>query len=41
MQAFLYLVADGKVTPKALVTHRFEIGQAEAAYALMKSELRI
>lgn len=36
MQAFLYLVADGKVTPKALVTHRFEIGQAEAAYALME-----
>jgi predicted dehydrogenase/threonine dehydrogenase-like Zn-dependent dehydrogenase len=37
MQAFLHLVADRKVTPKALVTHRFEIGQAEAAYALMES----
>ncbi|SEF14504.1 polar amino acid transport system substrate-binding protein [Rhizobiales bacterium GAS191] len=39
MQAFLDLVADGKVTPKALVTHRFEIGKAEAAYALMESRV--
>ena len=37
MEAFLGLVLDGKVTPKALVTHRFEIGEAEAAYALMES----
>jgi polar amino acid transport system substrate-binding protein len=38
MQAFLELVADGHVTPKALVTHRFDINNAEHAYALMSSE---
>ena len=37
MEAFLALVADGKVTPKRLVTHRFAIGEAEKAYKLMES----
>ncbi len=37
MEAFLQLVAEGRVTPKALVTHRFPINGAEEAYALMES----
>ncbi len=37
MEAFLALVADGKVTPKRLVTHRFAIAEAERAYELMES----
>lgn len=37
MSAFLDLVADGKVTPKALVSHSFAIAEAEKAYALMES----
>ena len=36
MEAFLALVADGKVTPKRLVTHRFPIAEAQRAYALME-----
>ncbi|MFN6935896.1 MAG: bi-domain-containing oxidoreductase, partial [Tsuneonella sp.] len=35
MEAFLELIADGRVTPSRLITHRFRIGQAESAYALM------
>lgn len=37
MEAFLALVAEGKVTPKKLVTHRFPIAEAEKAYALMET----
>lgn len=37
MEAFLTLIAEGKVTPKKLVTHRFAIAQAEKAYALMET----
>lgn len=37
MAAFLDLVAEGKVTPKRLVTHRFAIAEAEKAYALMEA----
>ena len=37
MEAFLGLIAEGRVTPKKLVTHRFPIGEAEKAYALMES----
>ncbi len=37
MEAFLGLVAAGKVTPKKLVTHRFAIADATQAYALMES----
>src|SRR5713226_9268431 len=32
MEAFLSLVAQGKVRPSALTTHRFAIEQAAAAY---------
>jgi polar amino acid transport system substrate-binding protein len=35
MESFLALVAEGKVTPEKLVTHRFDIARAEDAYALM------
>jgi predicted dehydrogenase/threonine dehydrogenase-like Zn-dependent dehydrogenase len=37
MEAFLALVAERKVTPKALVTHRFPIAEALSAYDLMQS----
>jgi polar amino acid transport system substrate-binding protein len=37
MEAFLALIAEGKVTPQKLVTHRFPIAEAENAYALMES----
>ncbi len=37
MAAFLDLVAEGKVTPKALVTHRFGIAEAEKAYEIMEA----
>jgi polar amino acid transport system substrate-binding protein len=36
MEAFLALVATGKVTPKRLITHRFAIDAAEQAYSLME-----
>ncbi len=36
MEAFLALVAEGKVTPKRLITHRFAVADAEQAYALME-----
>jgi predicted dehydrogenase/threonine dehydrogenase-like Zn-dependent dehydrogenase len=38
MQAFLELVRDGQVTPKALTTHRFTIHEAENAYALLAGQ---
>ncbi len=38
MQAFLELVREGRVTPSALVTHRFDIGDAERAYSLMSGD---
>lgn len=36
MEAFLALMAAGKVTPKQLVTHSFAIADAEQAYQLME-----
>jgi predicted dehydrogenase/threonine dehydrogenase-like Zn-dependent dehydrogenase len=36
MEAFLALIAEGKVTPKRLITHRFAIAKAEQAYQLME-----
>lgn len=36
MDAFLALIAEGKVTPKRLVTHRFDIADAAQAYALLE-----
>jgi polar amino acid transport system substrate-binding protein len=37
MQAFLELVATQRVTPKALITHRYPIAEAERAYQLVTS----
>ena len=36
MEAFLGLIEQGRVTPKAYVTHRFAIAEAEKAYDLME-----
>ena len=36
MDAFLGLIEEGRVTPKAYVTHRFAIAEAEKAYELME-----
>jgi len=36
LEAFLQLVADGRVNTDALVTHRFTIEQAEQAYRLIR-----
>lgn len=38
MQSFLNLVAEGKVTPAKLVTHRFEIDKALEAYELLEGK---
>lgn len=37
MESFLALVAESKVTPEKLVTHRFDIAKADEAYELMSS----
>jgi len=37
MAAFLTLIEQGRITPKAYVTHRFAIEAAEKAYELMES----
>ena len=37
MAAFLALIEQGRVTPKAYVTHRYAIAEAEKAYELMES----
>jgi predicted dehydrogenase/threonine dehydrogenase-like Zn-dependent dehydrogenase len=37
MSAFLDLVAEGKITPKAFVTHTFGIAEAERAYEIMQT----
>jgi predicted dehydrogenase/threonine dehydrogenase-like Zn-dependent dehydrogenase len=39
MQAFLQLVAEGKVKPSALVTHRVPIADAERAYRIVTGEI--
>jgi predicted dehydrogenase len=38
MQAFLELIAEGRVTPSKLVTHRFPIDDALSAYDLLGSK---
>lgn len=38
MQAFLDLIASGQVTPSKLVTHRFPIEDAMAAYDLLQTD---
>lgn len=40
MATFLDLVAEGKVTPGRLISHRFPIAEAERAYALIKGEVK-
>jgi predicted dehydrogenase/threonine dehydrogenase-like Zn-dependent dehydrogenase len=37
-EAFLGLVAEGKVTPRELVTHRFDFGDALQAYGLFEGK---
>lgn len=39
MQAFLQLVAEGKVRPSGLVTHRVPIAEAERAYQIVTGEV--
>ena len=41
MEAFLGLVADRKVIPSELVTHRFDFGDAERAFELLQSGTRV
>ncbi len=41
MEAFLGLVADRKVIPSELVTHRFAFGDAERAFELLQSGTRV
>lgn len=38
MEAVLHLIAAGRVTPEKLVTHRFDIADAEDAYGLMRRQ---
>lgn len=38
MEAFLELIAEGRVTPSRLVTHRFPITRADDAYGLMDGQ---
>lgn len=40
MQAFLHLVAAGKVNVKKLITHRFPIDQAETAYDIITGKTK-
>lgn len=35
MESFLWLIRDGRVNVKTLTSHRYPIGEAEAAYALL------
>lgn len=38
MQEFLRLVSTGQVTPSRLTSHRFDLGEAERAYAIVTGE---
>jgi predicted dehydrogenase/threonine dehydrogenase-like Zn-dependent dehydrogenase len=38
MEAFLDLVADGKIRPAELITHRLPFSEAEQAFGLLKSD---
>lgn len=40
MREFLTLAASGKIKMDSLITHRFSIGEAEKAYALLKGKER-
>jgi predicted dehydrogenase/threonine dehydrogenase-like Zn-dependent dehydrogenase len=37
-EAFLYLVAEGKITPKKLITHQFDFNDALKAYDLLEGK---
>jgi predicted dehydrogenase/threonine dehydrogenase-like Zn-dependent dehydrogenase len=39
-EAFLDLVADGKITPKELITHSFEFDDAMSAYDLLEGKVK-
>jgi predicted dehydrogenase/NADPH:quinone reductase-like Zn-dependent oxidoreductase len=41
MDAFLGLVADRKVVPSELITHRFEFGEAERAFELLQAGAQV
>ena len=41
MEAFLSLVADRKVSPSELVTHRFPFAEAERAFELLQSDRQV
>ena len=38
MEAFLWLVAEGKVRPRELISHRFGFGDAEKAFAVLTGD---
>jgi predicted dehydrogenase/threonine dehydrogenase-like Zn-dependent dehydrogenase len=40
LETFLALIAEGRVTPHRLITHRFPIDEAEKAYALLRGEVK-
>jgi polar amino acid transport system substrate-binding protein len=40
IEAFLDLVADGRVNVQALITHRFELGETDRAYKLITGEVK-
>ena len=39
-EAFLYLLAEGKVTPRKLITHQFDFNDALKAYDLLEGKVR-
>ena len=39
-EAFLYLLAEGKVTPRKLITHQFDFNDALKAYDLLEGKIK-
>src|SRR5438270_13903551 len=40
IEAFLDLVADGRVNVQTLITHRFELSETDRAYKLIMGEIK-